>query len=177
MKSVVLWACALPFLAVMMTQETKGQMEVTRTTFHNLEGKKVGTATVEVLTSAVLIYLDLYDLPPGVHGFHIHENGTCEPPFKSAGGHLNPTGKQHGIKNPKGEHLGDLPNLVIPPCGKLETQLQLTRMTVVEGEDGLLDGDGSALIIHAGPDDYTSDPAGNSGQRIACAVVRPLHPY
>lgn len=109
---------------------------------------------------------------PGTYGMHIHAVGQCNPPdFASAGPHWNPTGAQHGRDNPMGAHHGDLPNLVVEPdaIGRATLHLVGTRF---EGEGGLLDADGAAFVIHAGPDDMKSDPAGNSGARIACGVIR-----
>lgn len=107
----------------------------------------------------------------GTYGMHVHAVGRCDAPdFASAGGHWNPTGKQHGRENPQGSHHGDLPNLVIGAgeIGRATVDLVGTRF---EGEGALLDADGAAFVIHAGPDDLRSDPAGNSGARVACGVI------
>ena len=96
----------------------------------------------------------------------------CEPPkFESAGPHFNPEEHQHGMMNPKGPHAGDMPNLHVPESGAV--QLEVLNSTVALTEASLLDEDGSAIVIHAGPDDYKSDPAGNAGDRIACGVITP----
>ena len=106
------------------------------------------------------------------HGIHLHTTGKCEgPAFTTAGGHLNPGGHQHGKDNPAGSHLGDLPNITIPASGKLETQIMVAGARQWDGEGGILDGDSASLIIHANPDDYVTDPSGNSGARIACAKI------
>ena len=111
-------------------------------------------------------------LPPGMHGFHIHAVGVCTPPdFKSAGGHLNPTDKHHGRLNPEGPHLGDLPNLTIGANGSADTSFAVPKALLGSGEGSLFQAEGTALVIHADPDDYRTDPSGNSGDRIACAVV------
>lgn len=103
-------------------------------------------------------------LAPGVHGIHLHAVGRCESPdFKSAGAHWNPAGKQHGHDNPLGAHLGDLPNLTVGADGKGSASFH------VEGD--MDDADGTSLVIHAQSDDYKTDPSGNSGERIACAVL------
>jgi Cu-Zn family superoxide dismutase len=105
-------------------------------------------------------------LPPGDHGLHLHEKGLCEgPAFASAGGHWNPTARKHGRDNPAGAHLGDLPNL-----GVAATRNGTASFTL---PPGARDADGTALVIHAKPDDYRTDPSGNSGNRIACAVIAP----
>jgi Cu-Zn family superoxide dismutase len=116
----------------------------------------------------IFVSAELPGLPEGNHGFHFHAVGTCTPPgFESAGGHFNPTGKQHGLDNPNGHHLGDMPNIERgrTSVGVTVRGLQLT------GPTGLLDNDGAALVVHAGPDDQKTDPSGNSGARIRCGVV------
>jgi len=136
-------------------------------------GKEVGAATLTVTPSGVLISLDLTAVPPGEHGFHVHTTGKCEPPdFKSAGPHFNPDQTKHGFMTPEGPHAGDLPNLHVPADGKLQVEVLEPNVTL-SGEAPLLDADGSALVIHAGADDYKTDPAGNSGNRIACGVITP----
>lgn len=136
------------------------------------QGQPVGTATFSDVTGGVRIVLDAKNLAPGVHGVHVHEVGKCDPPgFTTAGGHFNPDKTQHGIQNPAGPHAGDLPNLTIGPdrTGRLETTT--TRLTLGGGPNSVFDSDGSALVIHAGPDDMKTDPAGNSGPRVACGVI------
>ena len=108
---------------------------------------------------------------PGTYGMHVHTVGRCDAPdFASAGPHWNPTGAQHGRDNPLGAHHGDLPNLVIAEgaIGRATLKLVGTRLA---GEGGLLDADGAAFVIHAGPDDMKTDPSGNSGARVACGVI------
>jgi Cu-Zn family superoxide dismutase len=135
------------------------------------QGTEIGRATLTTTPSGVLISLDLTAAPPGDHAFHIHATGKCEPPkFESAGPHFNPDSTKHGLMNPDGPHAGDMPNLHVPQDGKLKVEM-LNPTVTLSAESALLDDDGSALVIHAGADDYTSDPAGNSGDRIACGVV------
>jgi Cu-Zn family superoxide dismutase len=141
------------------------------TVLKDKDGKEVGKATLTDTPNGVLIRLDLGGVPAGDQAFHVHQTGKCEPPdFKSAGGHFNPDGTKHGIMNPEGPHAGDMPNLHVPEGGKLTVEV-LNTLVSLDGERALLDDDGSALVIHAGPDDYTSDPAGHAGDRIACGVV------
>jgi superoxide dismutase, Cu-Zn family len=135
------------------------------------DGKEVGKAELTNTPSGVLIRLTLDGVRPGTHAFHIHAVGKCEPPdFKSAGGHFNPDGTKHGLMNEEGPHAGDMPNLHVPDSGKLTVEV-LNEMVTLDAEPALLDQDGSALVIHAGADDYRSDPAGNAGDRIACGVI------
>ena len=117
--------------------------------------------------------LNVTGMPAGEHGAHLHTVGRCDAPdFTTAGGHLNPLGKKHGTHNPQGSHLGDLPNLVVAADGTGSLTIPLAG-TAAELEASLFDGDGTAIVVHAGPDDYMTDPAGNSGGRIACGVFRP----
>ena len=134
-------------------------------------GKNVGSVSVNENASGLALTLTVTGLTPGEHGVHIHETGTCTPPdFKSAGGHWNPGGKEHGLENPKGSHEGDMPNLVVKDdgTGKLETTIDGAH--IASGDNPLLDADGAAFVIHAGKDDQMTDPSGDSGDRIACGV-------
>lgn len=137
------------------------------------EGKEIGTATLVTTPSGTLITLELTAAPPGTHGFHIHTTGKCEPPkFESAGGHFNPDETKHGFLNAEGPHAGDMPNVHVPDSGKLTVEV-LNTLVSLSGENPLLDEDGAALMLHADPDDYQSDPAGHAGGRIACGVIEP----
>ena len=137
----------------------------------NAEGKEVGSANLTQTPHGVLINLSVKGMPPGEHAFHVHAVGKCEPPdFKSAGPHFNPDDTKHGLMNAEGPHAGDMPNLHVPDSGKLTVEV-LNEMVTLDAEPALLDGDGSAIVIHAAADDYQTDPAGNAGDRIACGVV------
>lgn len=136
------------------------------------DGKDLGRAKFSETTAGILIKLQLKGLPAGEHGFHIHETGKCEGDFKSAGGIYNPIGAKHGFLNDEGPMAGDLPNLHVPANGELVVELLTPFVTLSKDVDEtLFDADGSALIIHERPDDYKSDPEGNSGSRIACGVI------
>lgn len=135
---------------------------------HNPDGELVGEVLIRDTEHGTLLHARLLDLPPGAHAFHIHETGKCEPPFKSAGGHYNPDGTAHGLDDPDGRHAGDMPNVHIPASGKAE--LEVLNEAVSVGE--LLDADnGTAIVMHEGADDYSTDPAGAAGSRIACGVI------
>jgi Cu-Zn family superoxide dismutase len=137
------------------------------------DGKEIGKASLLTTPGGTLITLELTAAPPGVHGFHIHTTGKCEPPkFESAGGHFNPDESQHGFLNAEGPHAGDMPNIHVPESGKLTVEV-LNTLVTVGGENALLDEDGAAMVLHADPDDYKSDPAGHAGGRIACGVITP----
>ena len=111
-------------------------------------------------------------LEPGDYGFHIHETGRCDAPdFESAGGHFNPTNASHGLLDPEGPHAGDLINLHVGEDGSVTYVVSTALVTLSEGERAIFDTDGSAVILHAQPDDYVTDPGGGSGDRIACGVI------
>lgn len=138
----------------------------------NAEGESVAVATLTERGGAVIVTVHATALPPGVHGIHLHETGTCTPPdFTSAGGHFNPASTQHGFDNPEGPHAGDLRNFEVQEDGTGHFMGTNERVTLSEGPTSLFDADGTAIVIHAGPDDYRTDPAGDSGARIACGVV------
>lgn len=135
-------------------------------------GKSVGKAHLTQQKDGVKIKLKVSGLPPGKHGFHVHEIGTCTPPdFKSAGPHFNPFQKHHGMENPEGRHAGDLPNLEVKEDGTAEATVVAAGATLKKGRASLLKEGGTALVIHADPDDNVTDPAGNAGARIACGAI------
>ena len=139
------------------------------------DGSSAGTVRIYQEPTGVLLRIDASGLPPGQHGVHIHAVGRCDPPgFATAGAHWNPAGRQHGHQNPAGWHLGDLGNLGVGADGRLVAGLLAPGATLNPGGAGaaLRDSDGSALVIHAMPDDERTDPSGNTDGRIACAVLR-----
>jgi Cu-Zn family superoxide dismutase len=133
-------------------------------------GRQIGSVTLTDSYAGVLLSGVVNGLGIGAHGIHIHETGKCEAPFTSAGGHFNPRKRHHGFKNPDGSHAGDLPNIETPAAGQLKFELLLPGVSLT-GRNGLLDADGSAVVIHGAGDDYMTDPAGNSGSRIVCGVI------
>ena len=135
-------------------------------------GQSVGTAHLAQVGTVVRVLLEAKGIQPGLHAVHIHAVGKCDPPdFTSAGPHFNPTNKQHGALNPQGSHAGDLPNLNVAAdsTGRLETATQ--QISLGTGATSVWDSDGSALVVHAAPDDFKTDPTGNAGARIACGVI------
>ncbi|HSC72104.1 MAG TPA: superoxide dismutase family protein [Candidatus Methylomirabilis sp.] len=138
----------------------------------NAKGEVVGIATLWEDEGGVRFYADVRNLPAGKHGLHLHAVGKCDPPeFTTAGGHFNPEGKKHGLANPEGPHAGDLPSLDVTANGTGQLHYLVRRVTLGTGPASLLDADGTAVVIHANPDDNITDPTGNSGGRIACGVI------
>ena len=138
------------------------------------DGSTAGKAQLIRQDQSLKLAVTVTGMAPGMHGFHLHSVGKCLPPdFKSAGGHLNPNGNTHGKNSTNPAHLGDLPNLDVSDSGTATTQVPIGGNASRDLAD-IFDQDGTAIVIHAGADDYRSDPAGNAGSRIACGVLRPL---
>jgi Cu-Zn family superoxide dismutase len=141
-----------------------------RATMRDESGRELGILTLTDTANGISIAGTLRNLPPGEHGFHLHMTGACTPAFEAAGGHWNPTGRKHGRDNPDGPHLGDLANITVLP----DSSVRIAAVTPggsIDGVNALLDTDGAAVMIHAGPDDYRTDPSGDAGGRLACGVV------
>lgn len=141
--------------------------------FKDTKGKLIGTATLMQTPNGVLIDADLSSLPPGEHAFHIHQTGRCDAAdgFKSAGGHYTPSKREHGFKVEGGPHAGDMPNQFVGADGKLRLHAINPGVSLLQGEGTLFAGSGTALVVHAKADDYRSQPAGDAGDRLACAVI------
>jgi len=136
----------------------------------DLVGGRVGTLTLTDTYAGLLVRGTVSELGLGAHAIHVHSVGRCEPPFTTAGPHFNPEGRQHGFKNPRRWHLGDMPNIDTPASGRLSFEFLLPDVSL-RGKNALLDGDGAAIIIHSGRDDLMTDPSGDSGARAACGVI------
>lgn len=165
------------FLAACATPGAENTTEkFAHATLLDASGKRIGEATLIANGTAIRLAAEVENLSPGDHGIHLHTTGKCDAPgFTTAGGHLNPSVRKHGTMNPAGPHMGDLPNIAVKPDG---TGSILTPLTG-QSEDlraAIFDADGSAIVVHAGPDDYKTDPAGNSGGRIACGVLAVIIP-
>jgi Cu-Zn family superoxide dismutase len=133
-------------------------------------GQTIGSVRAWQTAGGVSFRVMASGLPHGLHGIHVHSAGRCDPPdFASAGPHWNPAGRKHGLNNPAGPHAGDLPNVEVAANGALAVTVVLPGANMAS----LLDSDGASLVLHASADDYATDPSGNSGARIACAVIRP----
>lgn len=143
-----------------------------RAEMRDSSGQLVGSAVFEQTPHGVLLSLQLSALPPGAHGLHIHSVGVCEPPFASAGDHFAAAGRLHGFRSPAGPHAGDATNLDVNQGGSARADFMFPDVTLSPGPNSLFDADGSSLVVHANADDYTTDPSGNSGARIACGVIR-----
>ncbi len=153
--------------AMVNTNKERGDLvaNVIEVSIVNQKSETIGTAHLSEINNGVRVQIVVSNLPPRKHGFHIHEKNFQGTDFASAGAHFNPTGKEHGFNNPKGYHLGDIPNLVVTQEGRATMEFFMENVNLKkEDAHSLL---GKSIIIHAGEDDYVTDPAGNSGDRIA----------
>jgi Cu-Zn family superoxide dismutase len=143
----------------------------------NANGQSIGTVRAWETAGGVAFHIEATGLPHGVHAIHVHTVGRCDPPdFDSAGPHWNPAMSKHGFNNPTGPHAGDMRNVEVAANGALGATVTLAGASLTGPAIAgvLLDSDGAALVLHAAPDDYVTDPSGNSGARIACAVLQPV---
>lgn len=176
MKKIVLagigFAAALAGCARDAPLESAAPPGEARAQVRDATGRVLAQAAAVDAAEGVRVRVEAAGLAPGTYAAHIHTVGRCEPPgFESAGPHWNPTERQHGTQNPLGPHMGDLPNLLVGADGEGRFEFTVPGARLGGGELGLLDADGSAVVIHANPDDYRTDPSGNSGARIACGVL------
>jgi Cu-Zn family superoxide dismutase len=173
--SVVL-TLAVHILGIAVNAQDKKDLwtEAQTVTLNGADSKEVGTAKLLQIPNGVLVRLTLTKAAPGTHAFHVHAVGKCEgPEFTTAGGHFNPTSKKHGLLSQEGSHAGDLPNVIVADSGAVTVETVIPHVTLKVGDRALADADGSALILHVEADDYTTDPTGNAGGRLACGVIAP----
>lgn len=141
-------------------------------TLRDAAGNVKAQTSIADVNGGVRVSIDAVAMAPGAYGAHIHTVGRCGPPdFASAGPHWNPTSSQHGKDNPQGTHKGDLPNLIVGAYGRGSVSFTVDAVSLRGGAMPVLDADGASVMIHAAPDDYRTDPSGNSGARIACGVL------
>jgi Cu-Zn family superoxide dismutase len=152
---------------------TTGSAAITATAgLIDTQRRAIGEARLQQTPRGVLVKLDLKNATPGIHGLHVHAVGRCDAPsFESAGGHFDTAGHQHGFLHPRGHHAGDLPNIEVPASTQHSVEHLVANVTLEPGPRTLLDADGSSIVIHTGKDDYLTDPAGNSGDRLACGRI------
>jgi superoxide dismutase, Cu-Zn family len=159
-------------LAISAIALTPLAAQSTTVTLKNAQGESVGTATLSPADKGVKIDLDLHGLSAGEHAIHVHSVAKCDgPAFTSAGPHFNPDKKHHGLQNPEGPHAGDMENFTVGSDGTAKTAVTALNVTLGDDSHSVFSNGGTALVIHAGPDDMKSDPAGKAGDRIACGVI------
>ncbi|GAB4072759.1 superoxide dismutase [Cu-Zn] [Barrientosiimonas marina] len=140
---------------------------------YNLSGDMIGTVQLSEGDNAVNLKMNLEGLEQGFHGIQVHEYAKCDPPdFKTAGNHFNPKGLKHGLMNPDGSHVGDLPNIKADNSGLVQdAELAAQGATLLDGKGSLLKDGGTSIIIHKSQDDGVSQPGGNAGERVACGLI------
>jgi superoxide dismutase, Cu-Zn family len=171
MRFIITGVCLTLAASACTPRGMGGSTESAAATMRDAAGHDLGELRIAETSDGLRTTGTLHGLMPGPHGIHLHAVGQCDAPFASAGGHWNPTARQHGFSNPLGAHTGDMQNIEVS-ADSTATIYLTTRGGTLHGANGLLDGDGAAIVIHAAADDYRTDPAGNSGARVACGVIK-----
>ncbi len=157
--------------AVVVSASLSAQAPVT-VELKDAQRQSVGTAKLSSAMGAVHIEYDFKNLKAGQHALHVHMTAKCEGPgFTTAGGHFNPAGKKHGTMNPEGPHAGDMENFTVAENGTAKGMIMAKGITMGSEANSVFANGGTALVIHAGPDDMKTDPAGAAGDRIACGTI------
>jgi len=171
------FACLLPtaaFAALLVSSAAFAQEATAFAAMKGVDGKELGTVTfAETKSGQLRVVVEMTGLPPGPHGFHVHEKGACDTAskFATAGAHYS-GGKEHGVDHDGGPHAGDMPNVNVGQDGILKAEFFTDRLSISDGDNPLMDDDGSAVMIHAAADDHSSQPGGDAGDRIACGLVQ-----
>ncbi len=171
-RNLLVWtaAAAVPLGALAAVKAPKS----VRVPMETIAGRYGGHVTLIQEAHDVKVEVALENLDPGEHAMHIHQYPKCDAPdFKSAGGHFNPSGKQHGYQNPQGHHAGDMPiNLKVTDAGKATKTFTTKDITLdPNAPNSVFANGGTSIIVHNGPDDMKTDPSGNAGGREACGVI------
>lgn len=169
------WVAATVLLAGGVAQAAQTMMpKSVMVRMETSDGRDAGRAVLIGEKNSIKVEVQLENLDPGKHGIHFHQYPKCDAPsFATAGGHFNPYGKQHGYKNPKGHHAGDIPiNLSVGDDGMVKQTFTVKGLTLdPKAQNSVFANGGTSLVVHAGPDDMKTDPSGNSGAREACGII------
>lgn len=165
-------AIALFFLLTLVPAAGNSKGNSITVAIKDAKGADLGSVTIKPASQGVTLKLNLHGLAAGEHAIHFHQNAKCEgPDFKSAGPHFNPEAKKHGLDNPEGAHAGDMLNFTADDKGNAKATIVNKGVNLGDDNHSLYAQGGTALVIHAKPDDMKTDPAGNAGDRIACGTI------
>ena len=165
---------AFLFLGALLVESSNVNAQEASAMLLGADNQSRGSVTLQQTNTGVLLKATVVGLNSGVHAFHIHEFGKCEPDAKAAGGHFAPEKNTHGYLSKGGPHAGDMPNFEIPAdVAEFQFEVFNSRISLDAKDEGsLLDHDGASIVIHEGGDDYSSQPAGSAGKRVACGVIK-----